>query len=488
MVASAELLSPGEFVVPLSSRSSDSPKSLFGASCRSRREMLLIVALLLICCGPCAMFACLANTGGVFIVANVSIVARHCPCALIAKTHIHLKLLQGLVAVRSSCQVYEHRVQGDCLRDEHAFSASKIALIDTFRESTGTASETLAQKIERKRHRELEAASGGIELQRVRPVLFGIAADDWLKVKEPTLADKTRAMYAADVGHLKPHFAKLLLTDIAARDVSDYVKARRRDGVADKSIRNELGTLRAILKKHRRWEVIKDDVTLPRGREDIGQALHVEEEERLLKACARSHSRSLLVAVTLALNTGMRHDEIRLLRWRQVDLTNQAITVGKAKTDHGTGRALPLNQRALRALEEWSRQFPDRNSQHFVFPSEKVGHSFEAGMMTCYDTDPTKPILSWKTAWTTARTAAVVSCRFHDLRHTTVTRLLERGASFATVATVMGWSPGTATKMAKRYGHIGRTAQRDALALLDAEAPRRPNAPREIVSPHPTIQ
>ena len=114
-----------------------------------------------------------------------------------------------------------------------------------YRESTGTASETLAQKIERKRHRELEAASGGIELQRVRPVLFGIAADDWLKVKEPTLADKTRAMYAADVGHLKPHFAKLLLTDIAARDVSDYVKARRRDGVADKSIRNELGTLRS---------------------------------------------------------------------------------------------------------------------------------------------------------------------------------------------------------------------------------------------------
>lgn len=209
-------------------------------------------------------------------------------------------------------------------------------------------------------------------------------------------------------------------------------------------------------------------VMLPKGREDIGQALSVEEEERLLTACAKSHSRSLLVAVTLALNTGMRHDEIRLLRWRQVDLTNHAITVGKSKTEYGAGRAVPLNQRALKTLEDWARQFPERKQQHYIFASEKVGHSFEAGMMTAYDVDPTKPILSWKTSWTTARTAAGVSCRFHDLRHTTVTRLLERGASFATVATVMGWSPGTATKMAKRYGHIGRSAQRDVLALLDA--------------------
>ena len=298
-------------------------------------------------------------------------------------------------------------------------------------------------------------------------MLFGVAADDWLKLKEPGIAEKTKVMYKSDVAHLKPHFGRLLVTDIRARDVADYIKARRQDRIADKSIRNELGTLRAVLKRHRRWEAIKDEISLPRGREDAGQALSVEDEEQLLKACATSYSRSLLVAVTLALNTGMRHDEIRLLRWRQVDFTNHAITVGRSKTEHGAGRAVPLNRRALKAIEDWARQFPDRKPQHFVFPSEKVGHSFEAGMMTCYDTDPTKPILSWKTAWTTARTAAGVNCRFHDLRHSCVTRLLERGAYFATVATVMGWSPGTATKMAKRYGHIGDSAQRKALALLD---------------------
>jgi integrase len=367
-----------------------------------------------------------------------------------------------------------------------------------YRESTGTTSKHLAEKIERKRHRDLETVAGGIELEQIRPVLFSVAAKDWLKLKTPSLADKTATMYEADIKHLMPHFGKLLVTDITAREIVDYITARRQKQIADKSIRNELGTLRGVLKRYKRWEAIKDDVRLPRGREDLGQKLSIEEEEKLLKACSASTSRSLLPVVTLALNTGMRHDEMRLLRWRQVDLINRAITVGKSKTDHGTGRAVPLNRRALEALETWAGQFPDRKPAHFVFPSEKFGISGDDEIPIAYNTDPTKAILSWKTSWSTARTAAGVSCRFHDLRHTTVTRLLERGAAFATVATLMGWSPGTAMRMAKRYGHIGKSAQRDTLALLDPpivasavpETSSAPTSPHDstLMPEHSTVQ
>jgi hypothetical protein len=77
-----------------------------------------------------------------------------------------------------------------------------------------------------------------------------------------------------------------------------------------------------------------------------------------------------------------------------------------------------------------------------------------------------------------------------------VTRLLERGAAFATVATVMGWSAATAMRMAKRYGHIGKSAQRDALALLDpapvnasATASTSQESSRaNFVGTHPTVQ
>ena len=88
-----------------------------------------------------------------------------------------------------------------------------------------------------------------------------------------------------------------------------------------------------------------------------------------------SRSRSLLVVVTLALNTGMRHDEMRLLLWRQVDFVNEAVKVGKSKTEHGAGRSVPLNKAALKALKDWSKDFPDRKPTHYVFPSEKVGFS-----------------------------------------------------------------------------------------------------------------
>jgi len=101
-----------------------------------------------------------------------------------------------------------------------------------------------------------------------------------------------------------------------------------------------------------------------------------------------------------------------------------------------------------------------------VFPSERYGAAGDAFTACTYDCDPTKPIGRWKEAWEAAKVRARVSCRFHDLRHTGCTRMLEGGVPFAVVADVMGWSSSTTIRMAKRYGHIGQTAQRQAVALL----------------------
>jgi integrase len=124
-----------------------------------------------------------------------------------------------------------------------------------------------------------------------------------------------------------------------------------------------------------------------------------------------------------------------------------------------------------------------------------------------YDTDPTRPIGDWKEAWEKAKELAgailvgeagkpqsprlkhfrsttgarpeqtlsvegenrkleALKCRFHDLRHSAVTRLLEAGIPYPVVASMMGWSAATAIRMAKRYGHIGSNALRDAADVL----------------------
>ena len=44
--------------------------------------------------------------------------------------------------------------------------------------------------------------------------------------------------------------------------------------------------------------------------------------------------------------------------------------------------------------------------------------------------------------------------------------MLEAGIPFSVVATIMGWSASTTVRMAKRYGHIGHSAQRLAVDVL----------------------
>jgi integrase len=107
----------------------------------------------------------------------------------------------------------------------------------------------------------------------------------------------------------------------------------------------------------------------------------------------------------------------------------------------------------------------------FIFPSERYGgkgtdEAFGFTGSIAYAIDHSKPVGDWKEAWERAKRRAGVTCRFHDLRHTGCTRMLEAGVPFSVVSDVLGWSASTAVRMAKRYGHIGHSARRDAVDKL----------------------
>ena len=298
-----------------------------------------------------------------------------------------------------------------------------------YRESAKTTNVRVAERAERNRHRQLEETYNGLETERRLPTLFSVAAQEWLELKEGTLAPKSYGVEVTSLKHLKPQFGQKLLTDIDAAAIARYVGHRRKENAADKSIKLELGTLRGILKRAKLWARIVDDDLLPKlkDRNDVGRAITADEETALLTACLGSRSRGLYTAVVTALNTGMREGEIRMLRWNQVDFDTRTITVGKAKTDAGTGRPIPMNDRLTLALRAWANKFPDRVASHYLFPAEQYGQPGDQPEKPgTHEQDPTQPIGSWKTAWKTARKNAVVSCRFHDLRHSAVTRLLRR--------------------------------------------------------------
>jgi integrase len=77
-----------------------------------------------------------------------------------------------------------------------------------------------------------------------------------------------------------------------------------------------------------------------------------------------------------------------------------------------------------------------------VIPIEpaQLGVAGEVGDVYACATDPSQPIKSVKEAWESAKRHAGVTCRFHDLRHTAATRMLEGGAPLMVVASLLGWS------------------------------------------------
>ena len=66
--------------------------------------------------------------------------------------------------------------------------------------------------------------------------------------------------------------------------------------------------------------------------------------------------------------------------------------------------------------------------------------------------------------------------RFHDLRHTAVTRMLRARIPLTTVAAIVGWSSATMYLMAKRYAHILQPEMREAVAVLEGTVPSNGSA------------
>jgi len=57
--------------------------------------------------------------------------------------------------------------------------------------------------------------------------------------------------------------------------------------------------------------------------------------------------------------------------------------------------------------------------------------------------------------------------------------MLEGGTPFPVLTALMGWSPATTVRMAKRYGHIGHDALRRAVESISQQKPKAERAKSE---------
>jgi integrase len=263
---------------------------------------------------------------------------------------------------------------------------------------------------------------------------------------------------------LTPALGSLLLCDVDAREIAAYQARRKADGASARTLNKELQVLRQVLKRHKLWAMLQGEVKFERERSSIGKALTPEEETKLLTAC---ESNALLhTVVSLALNTALRKNEIRMLRWSQIDLLERTLTVGRTKTEGGSGRVIPLNSVAYNALVRWAGRFPDAKQEDYVFPACEDAR-LDCRKPNLSNVDPACPIKSWRTAWRRALTDAGLQMRFHDLRHCCITKLSESQASEQTIMAIAGHLSRT---MLEHYSHIRMAAKRTALDGIAKQA------------------
>ena len=154
---------------------------------------------------------------------------------------------------------------------------------------------------------------------------------------------------------------------------------------------------------------------------------------------------------------GLRACEIRGLQWKHVDWDSARIQIRRSKTPAGW-RDPSLNAACACALKELhvrAKTVGFDHAEHYLFP----WHGRDKRI------DPSRPMTTWRSAWRSLRKAAALGhVRFHDGRHTALTRLAEKGQPDWVIQAQMGH---VSPAMMRSYSHIRRKALDEAAAALE---------------------
>ena len=171
--------------------------------------------------------------------------------------------------------------------------------------------------------------------------------------------------------------------------------------------------------------------------------LTTEEEQRLYKVL-ESNFTYLKPIITCALQTGMRRGEIFNLKWNNIDLDFRCIELLHTKS--GKPRKIPISDTLMKIFEEI------KPKSEYVFINEQTG----------------KPFVDIHNSFSTVlELANIKNLRFHDLRHTVATRLVEKGIDLVVVKEILGHSKIDTTM---RYAHAVPKRKLDAIAVLNSYA------------------
>jgi integrase len=252
------------------------------------------------------------------------------------------------------------------------------------------------------------------------------AATQWLR---ETVHKKTHKDDCAKLVWIHGHWNGRSLRSIDRMAIQALSDAKLQEGVSPATVNRYLALVRAILRRAwREWEWIERVpfvrlLSEPRRRVRWLSSELACKLLDLLPALQRD-------VVLFALSTGLRHANVVGIRWDQIDRHRRVAWLFADQVKNGEDLHVSLNDTALEILDRRKGKH-----QEFVF-------SWRGKQLKNSNTR------AWRRA---LREAGIENFRWHDLRHTWASWLVQEGVPLYALQEMGGWKSVT---MVRRYAHL----------------------------------
>lgn len=315
----------------------------------------------------------------------------------------------------------------------------------------------------------------GLPALRARVASGGVSADStttvdaylryWLtEVKTSEVSDRSIAIYTNCIERAKPHIGNVRLAKVAKPHVQSLVNGLVADGYAPKTIKTTLTMLRQAftwaipdLVSHNPAVGVKG----PKATKTIDDTLTYDETLSVLAAAQGDRYEALY---WLALKYGLRIGELTGLRWADVDLDADSLTVRKSKTAAGE-RTVPLLPEAKAVLTTHRRRQSVQAIDGWVFVAPRGGRIHDREVTRLWNELLERVGIEHRCRECgTGRTCYTTVRRFHASRHTAATLLLNAGVPLEVVSAILGHAKIAIT--ADLYARVQSDLKRKGLETL----------------------
>ncbi|MTD34065.1 tyrosine-type recombinase/integrase [Paludibacterium sp. dN 18-1] len=246
----------------------------------------------------------------------------------------------------------------------------------------------------------------------------------------------------AKIRYFTKFFRGRVLGSIKRDEVQDAVA--KLEGRTD-ATKNRYLTLASTLFRlaANEWEWIDKPLSFRKKKEPSRRVrwLTKPEADRLLAELA-PHMKAI---VQFALATGFRHANITGLEWSQVDLVQKMCWIYGDQAKAGEAIGMPLNQTAMQVLISQLGKHP---KWVFTYRGDRLRQRAREGFANAL------------------RRAGITNFRFHDLRHTWASWLVQSGVPLHVIQELGGWH---SFEMVKRYAHLAPEHLRRHIEAIDAQ-------------------